>query len=179
MGPCIVIYLYSKTNQMHNFRVYWISLYMFRSVFPSTIRSSRLYIQLQVYVIQVRCLFASGHGMELHGVHSTCFCRSFHPSSGVQDCTYSFRYMSYSFVGCLQADTRWTSMEFHLVPACIQATNLYDIYLKLYVQSWTPDDGRKDRTKHVEWSSINLKVVHLVGLTTGKLTCNLVVSLYT
>jgi len=28
--------------------------------------------------------------------HSTCFGRSFHPSSGVQDCTYSIKYMSYS-----------------------------------------------------------------------------------
>jgi len=27
---------------------------------------------------------------------------------------------------------------------------LYDIYLSLYVQSWTPHDGRKDRPKHVE-----------------------------
>jgi len=27
---------------------------------------------------------------------------------------------------------------------------LFDIYLLLYVQSWTPDDGRKDRPKHVE-----------------------------
>jgi len=31
------------------------------------------------------------------------------------------------------------------------------IYLMLYVQSWTPDDGRKDRTKHVEWYSVNSK----------------------
>ena len=31
-----------------------------------------------------------------------------------------------------------------------QPQNLYDIYLTLYVQSWTPDDGRKDRPKHVE-----------------------------
>jgi len=36
------------------------------------------------------------------------------------------------------------------VPATKQSTNLYDIYLTLYVQSWTPDDGRKDRPKHVE-----------------------------
>jgi hypothetical protein len=36
----------------------------------------------------------------------------------------------------------------------------------LYVQSWTPDDGRKDRPKHVEWYSINSKIVHLVGFTT-------------
>jgi len=27
----------------------------------------------------------------------------------------------------------------------------------LYVQSWTPDDGRKDRPKHVEWYSVNSK----------------------
>ena len=40
--------------------------------------------------------------------------------------------------------------EFHLVPASMQSTNLYDIYLMLYVQPSTPDDGRKDRPKHVE-----------------------------
>jgi len=28
--------------------------------------------------------------------------------------------------------------------------NLSDIYLMLYVQSWAPDYGRKDRPKHVE-----------------------------
>ena len=31
-----------------------------------------------------------------------------------------------------------------------QPQNLYDIYLKMYVQFWTPDDGRRDRPKHVE-----------------------------
>jgi len=46
-----------------------------------------------------------------------------------------------------------------------QSTNLYDIYLMLYVQSWTPDDGRKDRPKHVEWYSINSKIMHLFGFT--------------
>jgi hypothetical protein len=37
---------------------------------------------------------------------------------------------------------------------------LFDIYLLLYVQSWTPDDGRKDRPKHVECypkNKINLR----------------------
>ena len=44
---------------------------------------------------------------------------------------------------------------------------MYDIYLTLYVQSWTPDNGRKDRPKHVERYSINSKkkIVHLVGFT--------------
>jgi len=56
-------------------------------------------------------------------------------------------------------------MELHLVPASKYSTNLYDIYLMLCVQSWTPDDGRKDRPKHVEWYSINSKIVHLVDFT--------------
>jgi len=109
-----MISFYIKTNQMHNFRVCWISLYMFRTVFPSIIRSSRLYIEHQeVYVVQVSWLHASGH-----------------------------------------------------VPASMQSTDLYDIYLlMLYVQSWTPEDGRKDSPKHVEWYSTNSKIVHLVGFT--------------
>ena len=44
--------------------------------------------------------------------------------------------------------------DFHLVPASKQSTNLYDIYLKLYLQSWTTDDGRRDHPKHVELYSI-------------------------
>jgi len=71
---------------------------MFRTVFPSIIGSPRLYIQRQVYDIQVLWLLASK-----------------------------------------------------------QSTNLYVIYLTLYVQSRTPDDGRKDRPKHAEWYSINSK----------------------
>jgi len=46
----------------------------------------------------------------------------------------------------------------------MQSSNLYDIYLMLYVQSITPDDGPKDRPKHVERYSINSKIVHLVGI---------------
>ena len=94
---------------------------MLRTVFPSIIRSSRLYTQHEVYVIEVSWLLASGHEMKI---------------------------------------------SFHLVPASKQSTNLYDIYLMLYVQSWTPDDGRKDRPKHVERYLINSKIVHLVGFTT-------------
>ena len=82
--------------------------------------------------------------------HSTCFGRSFCPSPGVQDCTHSNRYMSYRLADCLLSK---------------QSANLYDIYLMLCVQSWTPDDGQKDRPKHVEWYSINSKIVHLVGFT--------------
>jgi hypothetical protein len=50
---------------MYNFRVYWISLCMFRTVFSSVVRGSRHYTQHQVYVIQVSWLLASRHGIEL------------------------------------------------------------------------------------------------------------------
>jgi len=79
---------------------------MFQTVFPSTIRSLRLYTQHQVYVIQVLWLLASGNDIKL---------------------------------------------QFHLVPVSTQPQNLYDMIL--YVQSLTPDDGRRDRPKHVECCS--------------------------
>jgi len=57
IGPCIVLYFYSKTNQMHNISklfYFVVALYMFRTVFPSIIRSLILYIQHQVYVKQIQ-----------------------------------------------------------------------------------------------------------------------------
>ena len=53
---------YSKTNQMHNISnlfYFGTKLYMFRTVFLFIIRSLRLYIQHQVYVIQVLWLLDS------------------------------------------------------------------------------------------------------------------------
>ena len=45
---------------------------------------------------------------------------------------------------------------------------LFDTCLLLYVQSWTADDGRKDRPKHVEsyskWNKFEA-LVHVVGFT--------------
>jgi len=38
----------------------------------------------------------------------------------------------------------------------------------LYVQTWTPDDGRKDRPKRVVIFNKLEKIVHLVGFTTEK-----------
>jgi len=55
------MYFYSKTNLMHNISnlfYFGITLYMFRTVFPSIIRSLRLYIQHQVYVVKVLWLLA-------------------------------------------------------------------------------------------------------------------------
>jgi hypothetical protein len=54
--PCIEIYCYRKTNRCTSFSnlfYFVVALYMFRTVFPSIIRSLRLYIQHQVYVIHI------------------------------------------------------------------------------------------------------------------------------
>jgi hypothetical protein len=50
-------YFYSKTNQMQNISnlfYFGTTLYMFRTVSPSIIRSLRLYIQHQVHVLEDR-----------------------------------------------------------------------------------------------------------------------------
>jgi hypothetical protein len=50
---------------------------------------------------------------------------------------------------CLLAGTRWNWFNSVVGGVASSQQNLFDIYLMLYVQSWTPDDGRKDRPKHV------------------------------
>ena len=55
-----------------------------------------------------------------------------------KNCTYSNRHLSNRY---------WRLL------ASASAQYLFDICLLLYVQSLTPDDGRKDRSKHVECHS--------------------------
>jgi len=52
-------------HNISNLFYFGTTLYMFRTVFPSIIRSLRLYIQHQVYVIEVLWPLASGNEMEL------------------------------------------------------------------------------------------------------------------
>ena len=73
VGPCIVIYFYSRTNQMHNnsnLFYFGTTLYMFRTVSPSVIRSLRLYIQ---HVIQVLWLLASKQPQNLYDIYMVYF----------------------------------------------------------------------------------------------------------
>ena len=79
--------------------------------------------------------------------HSTCFGRSFRPSPGVKDCTYSNRHLSKRCC-CLLASG--------------YPQYLFDKRLLLYVESWIPDDGRKDRPKHVECHS-KIKWIWYIG----------------
>ena len=61
-------YFYSNTNQMHQFLKFILfcsSTLHVSEVSPPVIRSLRLYIQHQVYVIQFSWLLASGNSMEL------------------------------------------------------------------------------------------------------------------
>ena len=100
--PCVVIYFYSKTNQMHQYLKF-------------------ILLELQ----------------------STCFGRCFRPSSGVKNCTYSNRHMSNRYCYCLLASRQ---------------QYLFDICMLLYVQSLNPDDGRKDRPKHVDCYSNKINI---------------------
>ena len=95
IGPCIVIYFYSKTNQMHQcvkFILFWID--------------------------------------------------TLHVSDGLSVHHQEFKTVR-TATGICQTDTAVFLL------ACSQQY-LFDIFLPVYVQSSTPDDGRKDRPKHVE-----------------------------
>jgi len=72
ISPCIVIYSYNTTNKMHLLSQIIYScktLYMFRTAFPSIIRSSKLRIQRR-YVKQLLLPAAIGDEMELRSISS-------------------------------------------------------------------------------------------------------------
>ena len=93
--------------------------------------------------------------------NSTCFGDSFsvhHQESGtVQTAIHT------GYADSLRAGSGRSSSI--LIPLASSQHNLYDIYLLLCVQCWTPDDGQRNCLKHVELYSKNKfeKLVHLVG----------------
>ena len=97
IGPCIMIYFYSKTNEMH---------------------------QCIKFILEW---------------HPTCFGRSFRPSSGVEDCTYSNTHLSNRYCCLLATGCEMELVcHFHLVPtsketAVICLTNAYCCMYSLQV----------------------------------------------
>ena len=78
---------------------------------------------------------------------STYFRRSLRPSSGAHNCTYSFRYCQPILLLAAVVD----EMERSSISSTIAASSSIGWqYLKLYVQLCVPDDGRRNRLKHVE-----------------------------
>jgi len=76
----------------------------------------------------------------------TCFRRFLRPSSGAHNCTYSFRYCQPIL---LLAATVEMELRF-ISPTVVASNSIAWQYLKLYVQLRAPDDGRRNRLKHVE-----------------------------
>ena len=130
----------TKCTNVSNLFYFGMTLYMFRTVFPSIITSSRLCMQQQPFVKQI--LLSAW-------------------PSGIHNWTHSNRHLSNRYCWLLD------HQEFKTVHAatsicqtdsadCLLASSqqyLFDICLLPHVQSWTPGDGREDRPKHVECHS--------------------------
>jgi hypothetical protein len=77
----------------------------------------------------------------------TCFRRFLLPSSGAHICTYSFRYCQPILLPAATVE----EMELRSISSTVAASGTIGWqYLKLYVQLCAPDDGRRNRLKHVE-----------------------------
>ena len=98
---------------------------------------------------------AAFHNLFISVRRSTCFRRVFRPSWAAQNCTYSVRYLSDRYCYLLLA---WLATG-----NSIGLTNAWRCMCSI----WAPDDGRKNRLKHVErlaqihklWNSASLLVV--------------------
>ena len=74
-----VQFFYSKTHQINNMSnlfCFGTRLYMFRTVFPSIIRSLGMYIQHEVYNIQVLWLLASKQPQNLYDIYLMLYVQS-------------------------------------------------------------------------------------------------------
>ena len=73
---------------------------------------------------------------------STCFRRFLRPSSGAQKLYLKLQLLSTNTAACCYRG--WDGTQLHLIYDSIGWQ-----YLKLYVQLCAPDDGRRNRLKHV------------------------------
>ena len=76
---------------------------------------------------------------------STCFRRFLRPSSGAHNCIRSFRYCQPILL--LAATVEEMALQSRLFHS---SSRIGWQYLKLYIQLCAPDDGRRNRLKHVE-----------------------------
>jgi len=118
---CNIIYIVKPTRctSVSNLFYFEMTLYRFQTVFPSIIRSSRLYIQQQAFVKQTLLS---------------------------ETCRMSFQ----NKTNLISKDRWWLTTDTAVCLLASRQQYLFDKCLLLYVQSWTPDDGRKDRPKPVE-----------------------------
>ena len=79
---------------------------------------------------------------------STCFRRLLRSSSGAPNCTYSYRYCQPILLPAAIVDEM--EHEFQSSTIAAGSSSIGWQYLKLYVQLCAPDDGQRNRLKHVE-----------------------------
>jgi len=131
-------------HQCLKFILFGVTLYMFRTVFPSIIRSSICTYSNRYLSNRYCCLLAGGYPLTSRQQYLYW---SFRPSSGVQDCTYSNRYLSNIYCCLLASGYPLASRQQYLFDKCLLLASsqqyLFDKCLLLYVQSSTPDDERK------------------------------------
>ena len=73
---------------------------------------------------------------------STCFRRFLRPSSGAKNCVNSIGYLSNFFC--------FLSLSFQLTHDSGKKQKKLEKYTILCIQFWAPDDGRRNRLKHVQ-----------------------------
>jgi hypothetical protein len=135
----IVFYKYSSYDYREIFFVsksvyiFWVTLYLVKCDIHISVHCNIItdYSQEDAYFPEFIYFYR----------RSTCFRRFFRPSSGANICTYSFRY-------CQPILLLAATVEevFHLAAS----SSVGSQYLKLYVQIFAPDDGRRNRLKHLE-----------------------------
>ena len=109
-------------HNISNLFYFGTTLYMFQTVFPSIIRSLRLYVQHQVYVIPYIYIYVWYNVYVIHTSMSHTYIHTM--------------YMSYIHIHIL-----YTTPYIHtIIPVWCDA---------VCIQSQTPDDGWRNRPKHV------------------------------
>ena len=186
----------TRCNNVSNLFYFGMTLYMFRTVFPSIIRSSRLYIQQpnrycclveewKTNLMSLAILFhflCAQHVSDINISITRSLRLYWWITTSVKTTDVIHQHSrKLLMMDILMSETCWAhkkwnkiasdiKMVFHsstitmmhgpinirFTAVCLLASRqqyLFDKCLLLYVQSCTPDDGSKDRPKHVECHS--------------------------